>query len=240
MAIWFVVMTAVPISIWIMGPKTIPVTMLLGTVFQATVVLSVLIPAWGIQRGLLTFLGVAIMGWAAEYVGTETGLPFGRYYYTDLLQPQIGHIPLLVPVAWFILLPACWRLAEMIGGPQINRWMAALISAFCMVAWDLLLDPQMVNWGFWVWQDVSSISWFGIPFLNYFGWFLTAFLMTLILHPPSLKQTGPVLWLVFAITWFLETFGLLFFWDLAGPAIGGGLVMGGLMVWSFRSEYKQS
>ncbi|MFK7805465.1 MAG: carotenoid biosynthesis protein [Anaerolineae bacterium] len=242
MALWFVVMTAVPIAIWTVGPQSIPVTMLLGTVCQAAVVLSILIPVWGWQRTLLTFFGVGVMGWAAEYIGTTTGLPFGAYFYTDLLQPQIGHVPLLVPVAWFILLPACWRLAEMISGNthRTSRWLTALIAAGCMVAWDLLLDPQMVNWGFWVWQDVPAISWFGIPFLNYFGWFLVSFLMTVILQPPSLKNTGIALWLVFAITWFLETFGLLFFWGLPGPAVGGGLIMGGFMVWSYYSGAKQS
>lgn len=220
-------MTAVPIAIWTLGEQTIPTTMLLGTLFQAAVVLSILTPVWGWRRTWLTFLAVGTMGWLAEFIGTATGLPFGRYFYTNRLQPQIGHVPLLVPIAWFMLLPACWRLAEMIGG---NRWQRAITAASSMVAWDLLLDPQMVNWRFWVWENVPNVSWFGIPFLNFFGWFLVSLLMTLILRPPSLKQTGLTLWLVFAVTWFLETFGLLFFWGLAGPAVGGGLVMGGLMV----------
>ena len=225
-------MTAVPIAIWTIGEQTIPTTMLLGTLFQAAVVISILLPVWGWQRTWLTFLAVGVMGWLAEFIGTATGLPFGRYFYTDLLQPQIGHVPLLVPIAWFIILPACWRLAEMIGG---NAWQRAVVSACAMVAWDLLLDPQMVNWGFWVWENVPAFSWFGIPFLNFFGWFLVSFLMTIILRPPSLSKTNLMLWLVFAVTWFLETFGLLFFWDLAGPAIGGGLVMGGFMIWAIVS-----
>lgn len=222
-------MTAVPICIWTIGEQTIPYTMLLGTITQAAVVISILLPAWGWQRTVGTFVAVGLMGWLAEFVGTSTGLPFGRYFYTDLLQPQIGHVPLLVPIAWFIMLPACWRLAEMIDG---TAWQRAAVAAFGMLAWDLLLDPQMVNWGFWVWENVPTISWFGIPFINYFGWFLVSLLMTLILRPPSLQKTGLPLWLVFAITWFLETFGLLFFWGLPGPAIGGGFIMGGLMAWA--------
>lgn len=230
MYLWFGAMTAVPIAIWTFGEHTVSITMLLGTLAQAAVVVSILVPVWGWGRTLLTFLAVGVMGWLAEFIGTATGLPFGRYFYTDLLWPQLAHVPLLVPVAWFILLPACWRLGEMIGG---NVWQRALISAAGMVTWDLLLDPQMVNWGFWVWQDVGPLSWFGIPFLNYFGWFLVSFLMTIILRPRPLTGTGYSLWLIFALTWFLETFGLLFFWGLPGPALGGGLAMGCLMVWSF-------
>lgn len=235
LTLWFVVMTCVPIAIWTIGEQTIPYTMLAGTLAQAAVVIAILINVWGWQRTWLTFAGVAVMGWLAEVIGTVTGLPFGRYEYTDLLWPQIAHVPLLVPVAWFILLPSCWRIAEMILGDDAKNWQRAALAAASMVAWDLLLDPQMVNWGFWIWQDVSAFSWFGIPFLNFFGWFVVAFLMGLVLRPKSLASTGWSLWLVFAITWFLETFGLLFFWGLTGPAVGGGLVMGALMIGSFRA-----
>ncbi len=235
LAVWFGVMTAVPIGIWTIGEQSIPITMLVGTLAQAALVIAILTNVWGWQRTWLTFAGVGVLGWLAEFIGTTTGLPFGRYEYTELLWPQIGHVPLLVPVAWFILLPSCWRLAEMILGAGAKNWQRAAVAAFGMVTWDLLLDPQMVNWGFWIWQDVPAFSWFGIPFLNFFGWFLVAFLMGLILRPASLVQTGWSLWLVFAISWFLETFGLLFFWGLPGPAVAGGLVMGGLMIWSFRA-----
>jgi uncharacterized membrane protein len=237
--VWFGTMTAVPIAIWSIGEQTIPMTMLLGTLCQAAVVVSILVPVWGWPRTLLSFLAVGLMGWLAEFIGTATGLPFGHYFYTPLLQPQIARVPLLVPIAWFILLPACWRLAEMIYGHDGKRWIKASIAAFGMLTWDLLLDPQMVKWGFWVWENIPDISWFGIPFLNYFGWFIVSFLMTFILNPPSLENSGSALWLVFAITWFLETFGLLFFWGLPGPAIGGGLIMGGLMAWALWNLMKK-
>ena len=64
----------------------------------------------------------------------------------------------------------------------------ATIAAFGMVTWDLLLDPQMVNWNFWVWENVPSFSWFGIPFLNFVGWFLVSFLMTIILQPEEVAR----------------------------------------------------
>jgi hypothetical protein len=42
-----------------------------------------------------------------ERVGTATGVPFGRYGYTSALQPQVAHVPAIVPLAWFALgLPA--------------------------------------------------------------------------------------------------------------------------------------
>ena len=232
LSVWFMVMTAVPIAIWTIGEQTIPTTMLLGTLTQAAVVIAILTNAWGWRRTWLTVAAVGLMGWLAEFVGTVTGLPFGRYSYTELLWPQVGHVPLLVPIAWFILLPSCWRLAEMVLGADSKVWQRAGLTGLGMVAWDLLLDPQMVNWGFWIWESSPAVSWFGIPLLNFVGWFIVAFVMTLVVQPPSLNKTGLALWLVFAMTWFLETFGLLFFWGLPGPALGGGVVMGALMIFS--------
>ncbi|MEM7800035.1 MAG: carotenoid biosynthesis protein, partial [Chloroflexota bacterium] len=192
------------------------------------------------------------LGWAAEFIGTQTGLPFGVYHYTEKLQPQIGHVPLLIPIAWFMMLPVSWGLAQQLfytinasakgenenenenegksaTSPFRQRLIIAVISAVYMTAWDLFLDPQMVAWDFWVWESPGQINYFGIPLLNYAGWLLVSFLMTWLINPPDLRVIYPQLWLMYAIVWFLETFGLLLFWGLAGPAIVGGIVMGSLL-----------
>jgi putative membrane protein len=56
------------------------------------------------------------------------------------------------------------------------------------------------------------------------GWWGTAVLLTALIQPKNLP-TKPLL-IIYTITWFLETFGLLFFWDLIGPGLVGGAVMG--------------
>jgi hypothetical protein len=39
---------------------------------------------------------------------------------------------------------------------------------------------------------------------------------------------------IYAITWALETIGLLFFWGLPGPALVGGAVMGLVLLLALR------
>ena len=41
----------------------------------------------------------AVATGVVERVGTQTGLPFGRYAYTGALQPQVAHVPVIVPLA---------------------------------------------------------------------------------------------------------------------------------------------
>ena len=47
-----------------------------------------------------------MIGWTAEAIGSKTGFPFGAYHYTDRLQPQLLGVPLLIPLAWLMMLPA--------------------------------------------------------------------------------------------------------------------------------------
>ena len=44
-----------------------------------------------------------------------------------------------------------------------------------MTAWDVVMDPLMVAGGHWVWEIRGAF--FGIPLLNYWGWWLTVFVI---------------------------------------------------------------
>lgn len=265
---WIVVMISVPIALWTLGPATTPYTLLLGVCIQALLLMQLLGDIFGVGRMLLLFGWIALLGWLAEWIGTSTGLPFGTYAYTDMLKPQIQHVPLLIPLAWFMMLPIAVALSQGLMYrfvPQIEpsarpfryRLCGALIAAVVMTAWDLLLDPHMVSWGFWEWETGGRFSFFGIPWSNYGGWLLVSFCMAFPVYHLSFyrvryrvsgsndhfyhgyrEQAGDseeaknrqklyfLVWSIYAITWFLETFGQLFFWGLIGPALTGGFIMG--------------
>jgi len=211
LAVWFLVMTAVPIGIWTIGDRSIPVTMLLGVTMQALFVGTVLWRMIGERHALAVFFGVGAMGLGLEVVGTQTGWPFGVYTYTELLRPQVFHVPILIPLAWFMMMPVAWAVGLILVGRE-RFWPFVLVSAGAMTAWDLFLDPQMVNWGFWIWLEPGVWTYFGIPWLNYFGWFIGAAGMTAVFYPFLTtwdeRVTRP-LWLIYGLTWFFETFGLL-------------------------------
>jgi putative membrane protein len=132
-------------------------------------------PAWA----LAAFAIVGGLGWLAEGVGVATGFPFGTYSYAATLGPQLVGVPVLVPLAWFMLGYPAYLAGQALGG---RRW-GWLAGAWTLAAWDLFLDPQMVAAGHWTWAEptpaLPGVP--GIPLTNYAGWLLTATAMMLAL-----------------------------------------------------------
>jgi uncharacterized membrane protein len=61
-----------------------------------------------------------------------------------------------------------WRFAQ-------RTMLLSSLSALMMTAWDLPMDPAMVEEGYWVWKEGGAF--FGVPFQNFVGWFLLGFLI---------------------------------------------------------------
>lgn len=230
---WVLTMISLPILGWILGENALIRGMTFGVLMQASAVIIILYSAWGWPRALKTVLIVAVFTYLAELLGSKTGFPFGKYHYTDLLQPQLAGVPLLIPLAWLMMLPPAWAIAAIILGKDpryegtrkqsfLFALKFSLLSALALTAWDLFLDPQMVGWGFWIWETPGL--YFGIPLSNYFGWILTSFLITLLANPQDLP-VGP-LSLVYILTWILQTIGQGIFWSQPGPAAIGFLTCG--------------
>jgi lycopene beta-cyclase len=237
-ALWVLTMISLPIVGWTLGESALIRGMSFGVLMQGIAVLMILIHAWGLPKTLKTFAIVGVLSFFAEFIGSKTGIPFGKYYYTDVLQPQLAGVPLLIPLAWMMMLPPAWAMASALI-PRTNSKLPpflftihfSLISALAFTAWDLFLDPQMVRWNFWVWEIPGQ--YFGIPIINYLGWILVSALLTLAANPNPTHSTGsgqalPVrpLMLVYVLTWFLQTIGQGIFWSQPGPALFGFIGMG--------------
>jgi lycopene beta-cyclase len=229
-AAWVLSMITLPIARWTFGDQVIPIGVNLSAVLQACAVFFIVQQRWGLRRTGLAFVVVAIVTWGAEVIGSSTGFPFGIYEYTDVLQPQVAHVPLLIPAAWFMLLPSSWVMAQLIVGEKRHTWPQRLafggVSAVALTAWDLFLDPQMVSWNFWQWAENGA--YFGIPLQNYFGWLLVAAIVTLLVNPARLPIFPLVL--IYGTVCCLQTIGQAVFWGQPGPALFGFLGMGGVML----------
>jgi lycopene beta-cyclase len=219
--IWLLFMIAMP-HVLRLGTET-ALTWSLNTavLVQAATVLAVLWPHWGTATTLRAGAIVAVLSWGMEALGSSTGFPFGSYDYTDRLQPHLFHVPLLIPLAWLMMLAPAWAIAQSIVG-RPSGWRFILVSGLAVTAWDLFLDPQMVAWNLWVWEHPGG--YFGIPWVNFAGWILTGALITVVVRPRDLPILPLVL--VYATTWLLESIGLAFFFNLPGPALVGFLGMG--------------
>ena len=225
--IWALAMISLPIWLWTVGDAALPRAVSLTVILLAAancVILASAISARGFWRIIMTILFGA---WLIEYIGSTTGFPFGHYGYTQSLQPQVAGVPLLIPFAWLMMLPSTWLIGQLLGP---NRLWQAILAAGALTAWDLFLDPQMVTWDFWRWTTAGG--YFGIPWLNFVGWFASALLLTWLARPPRLP-VQPLL-LVYTLTWALQSVGLALFWAMPGPATVGCVAMGLFVVLAWQ------
>ncbi|TFV69448.1 carotenoid biosynthesis protein [Blastococcus sp. CT_GayMR19] len=144
----------------------------------------------GLSRGRRTGLGVLLLvagtAVAFEAVGLATGYPYGSYSYAGTLGPTLLGVPFLVPLAWLMMAWPSWVLADRLARPvRSGRRGAARIAVAAAVfaAWDVVLDPQMVQAGYWTWAHpapgLPGID--TVPLTNLAGWLLAgAVLMTLL------------------------------------------------------------
>ncbi len=232
--LWLVLMILTPAFLRFGSPPVLALTLTFATMAQVGLVLGLLTTAWNAPRVFGVGMFVAATTWIVEYAGVRTGLPFGAYAYTSALQPQIGGVPAHIPAAWLMMLPPAWAVGKAMtrcrrttcGRSWHGIAAHSLVSGLAMTVWDLYLDPQMVSWQLWQWD--SPGIYFGVPLLNFAGWTLTAFCITLVLEATVLLDPLPVesLLLVYSLVWMLEAVGLGLFFRLPGAAATGFLGMG--------------
>jgi uncharacterized membrane protein len=166
------------------GIKTL--FMMLFSIFHATYVL-------GWRQTLLLFGITVAISWSYEHIGVETGLIYGAYHYTEALGLKLGHVPIIIPIAWFMMIYPSYILANLIGNggrrqktvsidknsnnnriPVQILWISFL-SAVIMTAWDLVVDPYLSGptERVWIWEEGGQ--YFGVPWHNFGGWLLTTF-----------------------------------------------------------------
>lgn len=226
--VWLLVTVATPISLWLGKEELFPRMAAAGVLAQSAAVLMVLAQNWQSERILRASLLILAFTWLVEWAGVTSGSPFGEYAYTTALQPQVGNIPVIIPLAWLMMLFPAWGVAETILSNWRQRLGRGYLPAFAVLsglafsAWDLYLDPMMTARGLWFW--VTPSGYFGIPWQNYFGWWGSAFILTLVVRPQSLPHQPMIA--VYGITWVFQAVGLGVFWSQPGPAVAGFLGMG--------------
>jgi putative membrane protein len=136
----------------------------------------------GFKTALLFFASGASISLGTELIGTTTGLLFGNYTYTERMGYKLfGHVPWLIPVAWCSMLYPAWCVSGYVlrgascvdyAATPTQHAIRITLASLALTAWDLSLDPRMVQDGNWVWHDGGF--YFGVPLSNYVGWVVTA------------------------------------------------------------------
>jgi putative membrane protein len=138
----------------------------------------------GLRRAFF-FLGLTLtVSLLFEAVGVASGWIYGPYHYAGgRLGPLIlGLVPALIPLTWFMMLYPSYVIAERCAplewGAKPRRLGVAALGGLILVAWDLALDPLMAAQGHWIWETRGAF--FGVPLRNFWGWWLTAFVVLML------------------------------------------------------------
>ncbi|QLD87299.1 carotenoid biosynthesis protein [Natronomonas halophila] len=119
-------------------------------------------------------LALCAYTYGIELVGVSTGYPYGHFEYGVDLGPMIADaIPAALPLFFLPLVLNAYLLCLLLLGESARNAVfrvPAVIAA--VVGMDLILDPGAVAIGFWSY-DAGGL-YYGVPWLNYAGWVLSA------------------------------------------------------------------
>ena len=179
----------------------------------------------------LTVVGVG-GGLLVETVALASGVPFGSYEYGDALGPTLAGVPLVIPLAWAWMAWPSWLVAAHLVRRRSAR---VAVAGVALATWDLFLDPQMVEQGYWTWLDpdptLPGVP--AVPLTNYLGWLATAIVLMGVFGvaagPRSsivdLSVDAPML-AFYLWTYASSVLAHAVFLDLPWSALWGGLGMG--------------
>lgn len=122
---------------------------------------------------------VIVLAFAIETYGVHTGIPFGKYQYTENFGPMLGLVPFTIPLAWHVVVTNALFLVRAVA-PHMGRIPEALIAAFICTAYDFILEPFATTLRhYWNWADHS------VPPLNYVAWFAISAVLVFFFAPTA-------------------------------------------------------
>ena len=149
------------------------------------------------QNVFVTAALTLVISSAMIWLNSRTSIPFGpRIFYARGGEQLLDGLPLVPPLLWLAALVTARGVARLIWRPwrklrtygfRVMGLTAALVAAF-----DLGLEPFASRANhLWLWQPTNLAStWFGAPWINFFGQVLVT-LFTLAIVTPWLINKMP-------------------------------------------------
>ncbi len=117
------------------------------------------------KNTIIFFLLSFFIGMLAEWVGVNTQLLFGNYYYGNVLGYKIWGVPILIGINWFLVTYCCSIVIQKYFN-NIQVIFAAVLIGLLTTMLDFVIEPIAIKLNFWQWSNGV------IPFYNYFCWFI--------------------------------------------------------------------
>lgn len=150
---------------------------------------------------------VAFLGFGFEVAGIKTGLLFGDYKYGSILGPKLAEVPIIMGLNWVLMVYGGVAIASRTGMPVVP---VSLVSAFILTVSDLIIEKFAMLTGMWTWVDGNP------PLMNYAGWFIVAFLLSLLYYSSvksEIRKVAIYIYIYQMILFVLTIVILTLFWQ---------------------------
>lgn len=158
---------------WLPAPLAFnPMLVLMGILVMRSPLVVGVLPVVD-RRAALGVAALAGYAYGIEYLGIQTGLPYGEFHYGVDLGPMVGGVPVALPVFFLPLVVNAYLLCLLLLGDRAESALTRLLAVIGLVlAMDVVLDPGAVALGFWVYPGGGAF--YGVPLSNYAGWVVSA------------------------------------------------------------------
>lgn len=199
----FYILLFVPYLVGLVGfliPETRALFMQLTPVMLAFSFMLVVAEEWTwLRKVWFKLVVIFLVGIAAEIIGVNTGLLFGDYTYGSAVGPKIMGVPFLIGTNWVMLSVAAYSISKQIFN---NRWLIAFLSGIIITAFDMLLEPVAIKYGWWTWQTID------VPIFNYVCWLILGILFGFLLHKKVQKTNRSFYMLIVQALFFVVLLNL--------------------------------
>jgi len=136
---------------------------------------------------LLNFLSATLFGLSIEYLSIFI---YDSYHYSTLFLLQFGrdpnNVPLVVAFCWAMIITCSMDTTDHFGLHPISRpfldTLLALTLDLTMDAIAIRIDGGFWDWGYGLPTYISPLTYFGVIWANYMGWFLIVLIFSSILR----------------------------------------------------------
>lgn len=147
--------------------------------------------SWNL-RNIIVFTLIYVSGFAIEWIGTNTGWPFGIYNYGQILGPTIGNTPILIGINWLVLTYCSNSITNLF---KVNKIFKIIISSGFMVLFDLVMETVAISTGMWTWNAKTP------PLENFISWFVISMIFQSIIEYLKIQTTNQIAKSIFIIQW---------------------------------------
>ncbi len=200
-----------PFSLYFVAFDKLPETWAF-TSSVSLILFSILIFIWAAlnvswSRAFSQFFLIVLSAIGIELLGVHTGIPFGQYTYTDALSYSVYGVPILIGLAWYLVVVSSYGLVLKLFRGKASPLLLALFASIFVLAFDIVLEPFATSvFNYWIWEGNV------IPKSNYVSWFVFGFCLLLFIQTPEERSWDQLDWVpgvVYFLLWFLFSVSIL-------------------------------